>query len=116
MRNFLEETIEDLKLNGKTPEDVLWVGSGENCFSWQHFEKIANFIYDGLSGITINEDLLIVGQDWWIERHQCGMCEWWEFKTLPSKQENQSPATKEHLLTKDAIVDPLMFGICTIPR
>ena len=28
-------------------------------------------------------DLLIVGDDWWLERHEYDGAEWWEFKTLP---------------------------------
>lgn len=33
------------------------------------------------------QDLIIVGDTWWLERHEYDGCEWFEFKELPSKPE-----------------------------
>ena len=96
MINFLEETLEMLKKHGKSPKDVKWVGS-ENFgwFTWEEFEKIANFEYDNDYGAQeIAYDLVIVGKDWWLERGEYDGSEWWEFKQLPEKPKNHKVPTK----------------------
>ena len=86
MINLLEETEEILELNNKSYKDVLWVGNAESCISWQDFVKIANFEYDdGFGSQKIAEDLLVVGDNWWLERHEYDGSEWWEYKELPEK-------------------------------
>lgn len=30
-------------------------------------------------------DLLVVGNNWWLERHNYDGSEWWEFKRLPTR-------------------------------
>lgn len=86
MINFLIETKEILKRNNKSSKDVLWVGNAESCISWQDFVKIANFEYDDGLGIQeIAKDLLVVGDNWWLERHEYDGSEWWEYKELPKK-------------------------------
>jgi hypothetical protein len=32
--------------------------------------------------------LEIVGDDWWLERHEYDGAEWWEYKTKPSMPES----------------------------
>lgn len=94
MINLLQETIDKLKRWGKTPQDVLWVGGKSNVDSydnntycrttWDEFAKKANQLYDdGFGGEEVNQDLIIVGKDWWLERHEYDGSEWWEYKTLP---------------------------------
>jgi hypothetical protein len=29
--------------------------------------------------------IIVVGKDWWLERHEYDGSEWWEFKTMPDK-------------------------------
>jgi len=88
--NFLKETIETLTDNGKTPEDVLWCGYTAGYFTWEEFKEKADFKYsNGFGGEEIDLDLLVVGKDFWLERHEYDGSEWWEFKSLPVK-----PATK----------------------
>lgn len=87
-RNLLGETIDVLYLHGKRPDGVKWVGSqsGELCMSWDDFAKISDVKYHaGFGGQAIASDLVVVGDDWWIERHEYDGSEWWEFKTLPSR-------------------------------
>lgn len=84
MINLLSETIECLHENGKTEEDVLWVGGNEFKSSWEHFSKVANVTYDnGYGAPEVATDLKIVGADFWLERHEYDGSEWWEFKQLP---------------------------------
>lgn len=104
--NLLQETMHALGVYKKTPSDVLWVGIknlpaiGKNLIDllfgydevqemswpWRDFAKIADFEYDdGYGGQEIQKGLVIVGKDWWLERHEYDGSEWWEFKTLPER-------------------------------
>jgi hypothetical protein len=88
MINLLQETIAVLKKNGKTPEDVKWVGNYKISFSWDDFAKIADFEYDHDYGISeIKESLVVVGNDWWLARREYDGREWWKFLTLPTRGE-----------------------------
>ncbi len=78
--NLLQQTLKTLEDNNKSIDHILWVGNHEISFSWDEFTKVANFRcnYRGF-----NKHLKVVGQDWWLERHEYDGSEWWEFKTLP---------------------------------
>lgn len=83
MENLLEETIKKLANNGKLETDVLWVGTRTHKTTWEQFKIIADTEYhDGFGGQEVARDLLIVGKDWWMERHEYDGSENWEFKTL----------------------------------
>lgn len=84
-KNLLTETIEVLEENWKSPTDVSWVGAlSYGCFSWRHFKKIANVGYDPDSGsFGVAEDLLVVGEGWWLERRLVDGVEFWVFKQFP---------------------------------
>lgn len=82
--NLLQETLDALKENGKTPTDVRWVGRPKikaKC-SWREFEKQAENLP---TFCDVPFDLLVVGDDWWLEREEHREEEWWEFKTLPAE-------------------------------
>ena len=84
--NLFHETLNIMSEYGKSPENVEWVGSedGDLIMSWMEFTKVANFEYDNASGgMTVAADIVVVGKDWWLERHDSLGAEWWEFKTLP---------------------------------
>lgn len=80
MQNLLRETIEELKENGKSESDVLWVGRGYDTIyvkpyktTWEDFKKKANFEYDnGYGGNEIPMDLI----DGYAKKHnsakECG--------------------------------------------
>lgn len=93
--NLLQETMNDLKENAKTPADVRWVGRASisaKC-TWEDFAKQANFEYDNSSGwMEIPADLVVVGDDWWLEREEDDVAEWWEFKAIPKVEERDSHA------------------------
>jgi hypothetical protein len=89
MKNLLKETLEVLENINKTVKDVLWVGSrdGEYCISWEDFEKISDINYDsGYGSNEIISDLVVVGNNWWLERGEYDGSEWWNFKTTPLKK------------------------------
>ena len=82
--NLLEETIGMLRKNGKAQEDVDWVGNNNIWFTWRDFAKVADTEYDdGFGGEEVSMDLLVVGKDFWLERHSYDGSEWWEFKRIP---------------------------------
>lgn len=96
LRNFLEETIKCLQDNGKSPSEVLWVGDRLiGYFTWDDFKDVANIEYDpGFGSAEINDQIIIVGDNWWMERQEYDGSEWWEFKTLPQKPSYYKKPTK----------------------
>lgn len=99
-RNLLQETIEILHEHGRTPNDVRWVGNQEGTVvsSWQSFEAVADFEYDsGYGGNEVQLDLVIVGEDWWLERGEYDGREWWEFKRLPERAQASTALELKHV-------------------
>jgi hypothetical protein len=97
MTNLLEETKEILEENGKVLDDVEWVGcTTSGWFNYEfhgikaktEFIEWANFEYDsGYGGEEVASSLKVMGDDWWLERHEYDGSEWWEFKTMPKKED-----------------------------
>ena len=81
------ETIDILKAYDKNENDVEWCGSTcFGCCTFEHFKSIANIEYDcGYGRQEIATDLIIVGNNFWLERHEYDGSEWWEYKTVPTK-------------------------------
>jgi hypothetical protein len=93
--NLLTETVEKIKEFNKKPEDVLWVGAEEfGHFTWSDFAELANQEYDeGYGGNEVPMDLVVVGDGWWLERHEYDGSEWWEIKSQPKKPEKYRKPT-----------------------
>ena len=92
MVNLLEETLEKLSQNHKSPKDVMWIGKadGSEALTFKEFSKIADFEYDnGYGRIVIRSDLVIVGNDWWLARRDYDGGEWWEYLKLPVLSKDQ---------------------------
>ena len=89
--NLLQETLEILSTINKSPQDVEWCGSRTGgYFTWDHFAKIANVEYNNDYGSQeVCYDLVVVGKDWWLERHEYDGSEWWEYKQLPVRPEKE---------------------------
>lgn len=88
--NLLQETARQLTEHGKSGAGVLWVGSrdGKRVISWDDFVRIADFTYDnGFGGQEVASDLVVVGNGWWLERHEYDGAEGWEFKTTPQRED-----------------------------
>lgn len=91
--NLLEETEEFLERYGKNWDDVRHITTrdGDEVMSADKFRRLANREYDaGFGGTEVREDLVIVGDGWWIERHEYDGSEWWEYKTLPIPSDSAS--------------------------
>jgi len=112
MTNLLQETIEYLKYHGHTLDDIKFIMSNENNYYYslqktvqenfyakvnaEILKNILNVNYDsGYGSQNINRDLKLVGDDFWLERHEYDGSEWWEFKKFPEyKSEFEVPATE----------------------
>lgn len=84
-KNLKEETLEILADYGKTVFDIEWFGTHEFVIDMD-IQKLFDFTYDGgYGGNEIPMDLVVVGKDFWLERHEYDGAEWWEFKKIPTK-------------------------------
>lgn len=93
--NLKKETLEILKDNGKTTEDIRWIGGKDITIPKDLFWKLADNEYNnGYGGAEVADDLVIVGDNWWLERGEYDGAEWWEFKTLPTK-----PSVEKEVIT-----------------
>ena len=87
MANLLKETKEILEQYGKTFDDVLFVGdrATHTKMTVKEFLEHANVEYKNGYGIEeINTELILVGKDFWLERHEYDGSEWWEYKSMPN--------------------------------
>lgn len=105
MTNLYTETVECLNNYGRQESEVLWVGNNDVWCSWDKFVEIAkNTEYDsGYGGTEVATDLLIVGNDFWLERHEYDGSEWWEYKTMPVKPEKEFVPTT--FISHDGVID-----------
>lgn len=84
--NLLKETNHVLKKNGKSLKDIKWVGCNEFIIPLENFVTCADSVYDnGYGSQKVATDLVIVGDNWWMERYEYDGSEWWEYKELPQK-------------------------------
>ena len=87
--NLLEETKQVLSWHNLTLDDINWWGTFNSRYPLDDLEKILDIEYDDSFGTQkINKNLVIVGKDWWLERHECDGAEWWEFKRKPTPSDN----------------------------
>lgn len=84
--NLLKETMRDLRENGKSLKDVVWIGTEEAEIPLEVFKKLADAEYDSSYGAQhVAVDLVICGDGWYMERHEYDGSEWWEFKEQPKR-------------------------------
>lgn len=87
--NFYEETIKILNKHGKTENDIRWVGTDEFYIPLEKLRIMFDFEYNnGFGRVNIPQSLVVVGDNWWLERHEYDGAEWWEYKILPTKPKN----------------------------
>ena len=95
---LVKETIEVIKEEGYSESDIEWVGSkdGKYGMSWDSFKEAFKRIeYDcGYGGQEVAKDLVVVGNDWWLERQEYDGAEGWSFKKMPVARKNQSSFDK----------------------
>lgn len=74
MTNLWEETMRMLVAHGKTFENVEYVLGSNFGITKENFEKVTKKSdYDsGFGAARVAEDLVVVGDNWWVERHEDG--------------------------------------------
>jgi hypothetical protein len=85
--NLLEETLESLYQNGRTPGLVAAVFSVEVSGSFADFSAAARDLYydvHGRGGPVVDLSLKVVGRGWWLERRESEGIEWWQYCTQPA--------------------------------
>lgn len=87
MTNLWEETTRMLAAHGKTFENVEYVQGANFGITKENFEQVAkkSEYYSGFGAAKVAEDLVVVGDNWWIERHEYDGSEWWEYKEKPKQ-------------------------------
>ncbi len=91
--NLARETLDILKKYRKTIHDARWVGhydSGrkKRISVDEFFVAAMRTNYDNDYGSPeIDASLVVVGDDWWLERAEYDGSEWWEFKTMPKEED-----------------------------
>lgn len=86
MQNLKEETLNILNEHGKSINDIEWIGMRNVEIPIATFLDLADVEYDDGFGLPeVDETLIVVGGDWWLERAEYDGSEWWEFKTLPKR-------------------------------
>lgn len=87
--NLLRETKLILEKNGKTIKDIVAVQGKDFAISVKDFLILADTEYDnGFGSPKVAEDLVVIGNDFWLERHEYDGSEWWEYKECPAILEN----------------------------
>lgn len=82
--NLKQETLEVLKLNKKTVDDIRWIGTKYETINAEKFWRLADTEYDDSFGAQeVAADLVIVGDDWWLERKSYDGAEHWTYKSVP---------------------------------
>ena len=103
MINLYEEIIAILEAHNKTIADIQYIiypkiiNGLESIYNKLCTVNIDNFMkiaketnYDnGYGRNEIPISLKIVGKDWWLEREEYDGSEWFEYKTLPEKPEEE---------------------------
>lgn len=86
MSNLKEETLKVLHHNGKRSSDVKYVCGDDFRISREQFWKLSDTEYDSSYGAPeIATDLMLIGDDFWMERGEYDGAEWWDFHTMPDK-------------------------------
>ena len=87
MTNLWKETIRVLEEHGKTFENVEYIQGTDFGITKENFEKVAkkSNYNSGFGSPKVAEDLVVVGDNWWIERRDYDGSEWWEYKEKPKQ-------------------------------
>lgn len=87
MTNLWDETIQKLSYHGKVFEDVRYIQGTNFKITKEIFEQVAKKTdyYAGYGSAKVAGDLVLVGDGWWLERHEYDGAEGWRFKETPSE-------------------------------
>jgi hypothetical protein len=97
MSYLLEETIKAITSEGKSTDSIEFVRIDDKHCSWEQFVQWTEDLEynEGFGCCIINQKLMIVGKNWWLERHEYDGSEWWEFKQKPRKPRSDLMVEKD---------------------
>lgn len=96
--NLLDETVKFLQKYDKTLDDVVFIQGDDFEITRKNFETVARYTnYDsGYGAQHVPKDLVLVGDNWWIERYEYDGAEWWDFKSIPARSKYMKSVTNLH--------------------
>jgi len=87
-KTLLNELKDILKEHNLSLKDIKWVGTRKNRIKKKQFLSLSDFKYNS-STKTLCSNLIIVGNDWWIEKIEPEYYDHWdaylEFRKFPRK-------------------------------
>ena len=81
--NLKEETLKVLHNHGKGKEDIKYVCGEDFQISLEQFWELSDTEYDPYGAPEIATDLMLIGEDFWMERGEYEGAELWDFRTMP---------------------------------
>ena len=83
--NLYDEAVRILEIYGKTMQDIVFIQGSKFRISWDNFVSVAKETnYDnGFGAQEVAMDLVLVGDDFWLEREEYDGSEGWAFKQIP---------------------------------
>ena len=89
--NLKDETIEVLTEHDKKITDIAWIGSNDGYIPISEFFIKANVRYDsGFGGQEVADDLVIVGNDFYMTRGEYDGSEWWDYHSMDMFQKPEN--------------------------
>ena len=87
MTHLWEEPTTTLMEHGKTFKVVKYIQGSDFGITKENFEKVAkkSKYNSGFGAAEVADDLVVVGDNWWLERHEYDGSEWWEYKEKPKQ-------------------------------
>ena len=85
MENLWYETLKVLNNNEHSWDDVLYVACDDFMITKENFEEIAKATDydDSFGGTDVADDLVIIGDNWWLSRDEYDGSEWWRYNEKP---------------------------------
>lgn len=81
--NLLKETLEVLKENGRSFDDVLFIQGSDFGITKEQFLTLADVeYYSSYGAAEVAEDLEIIGKDFLMCRAEYDGSEWWDFQSF----------------------------------
>ena len=107
MINLYEEILEELELHNKTIEDIEWIGTRKYIINKTKFiEDSKKLKYDNGYGLSvINEDLKIVGNNWYLERWEYDGSEGFRYVSLLTKPKEKMEYTRKFTIPETYLRD-----------
>lgn len=98
MTNLWKETIGILEEHGLSFDDVLYIQGNDFQITKGNFVSVATYTdySSGYGAQRVPKDLVLVGEDWWIERYEYDGAEWWDFKSIPARKQYMKNITNLH--------------------